>query len=105
MAMILSPSCTPAAPAAGDDAGIVSPSTVFAPQSCSAGLNSNVPAARDGPPRQHAGELGHVRLCVSTVHAERVEFHHLAGIVLVGCAGGLELWSRYASIAGLCALA
>ena len=91
MAMIVSPSCTPAAPAAGDDAGIVTPRTVFCAPVVQGGIERERPRARDGPAGQHAGELGHVRLRVPTVHAERVQLHHLAGVVLVGRAGAARV--------------
>src|SRR5688572_14839958 len=37
----------------------------------------------DSPAREHASDLLHVLLCVSAIHAERVQFEQLARVVLV----------------------
>ena len=46
---------------------------------------------RDGPPGEALGHLDHVLLAVAAVHAQGVQFHQLAGVVLVQPAALLPL--------------
>src|SRR5262249_60526355 len=54
------------------------------------------PRVLDRPPREGARDLGHVLLRVAAVHAERVQLHQLAAVVLVETpAGILALWRAW----------
>ena len=48
-----------------------------------------LPRVVDRPPREGARDLGHVLLRVAAVHAERVQLHQLAAVVLVETLGGV----------------
>ena len=80
---ICSPSLMPAWPSDGEPAGIVTPSTVLAPQSWIAGLNDEHALARSSSNPSARATARRRRSACTAVHAQRVELHHLARVVLV----------------------
>ena len=61
------------------------------------GLNSKSASAlrlADGPAGEAAGHFGDIFLGVAAVHAERVQFHQLAPVVLIQAAPAAPAGSR-----------
>src|SRR4029453_10863112 len=46
-------------------------------------LHQNLPRRADTPSGERPRDLDHVLLCVTAIDAERVQFHELAGVILI----------------------